>query len=88
MNLLTFVYDLILNKTYVWIQFCWDFKYFSKSWNKFLLDTLKIFGEDIVNRSILMFALILGIAGFQLFSFGLLGKFLIMFYQEIDNRLI
>ena len=33
---------------------------------------IKILGEDIGNRPMLMFALILGIAGVQLFSFGLL----------------
>ena len=34
----------------------------------------------------LMFALILGIAGVQLFSFGLLGELLIRTYHESQNR--
>ena len=36
----------------------------------------KILGEDIGNRPMLMFALILGVAGVQLFSFGLLSELL------------
>ncbi len=47
---------------------------------------IKILGEDIGNRPMLMFALILGIAGFQLFSFGLLGELLIRTYHESQNR--
>jgi dolichol-phosphate mannosyltransferase len=35
---------------------------------------IKLLGNDIGNRPMLMFALILGIAGVQLFSFGLLGE--------------
>ena len=34
----------------------------------------------------LMFALILGIAGVQLFSFGLLSELLIRTYHESQNR--
>ena len=42
---------------------------------------IKLLGNDIVNRPMLMFALILGIAGVQLFSFGLLGELLIRTYH-------
>ena len=45
------------------------------------LIVLKIMGEDIGNRPLLMFALILGIAGVQLFSFGLLSELLIRTYH-------
>ena len=47
---------------------------------------IKILGEDIGNRPLLMFALILGIAGVQLFSFGLLGELLIRTYHESQSR--
>ena len=47
---------------------------------------VKILGQDIGNRPLLMFALILGIAGVQLFSFGLLGELLIRTYHESQNR--
>ena len=47
---------------------------------------IKILGEDIGNRPMLMFALILGIAGVQLFSFGLLSELLIRTYHESQNR--
>tara|TARA_S200000501_G_scaffold140343_1_gene132706 strand:+ start:211 stop:1173 length:963 start_codon:yes stop_codon:yes gene_type:complete len=47
---------------------------------------IKILGEDIGNRPILMFALILGIAGVQLFSFGLLSELLIRTYHESQKR--
>ena len=50
------------------------------------LIVIKILGEDIGNRPLLMFALILGIAGVQLFSFGLLGELLIRTYHESQNR--
>ena len=46
----------------------------------------KMLGEDIGNRPMLMFALILGIAGVQLFSFGLLSELLIRTYHESQNR--
>ena len=42
--------------------------------------------EDIGNRPLLMFALILGIAGVQLFSFGLLSELLIRTYHESQSR--
>ena len=47
---------------------------------------LKFLGEDIGSRPLLMFALILGIAGVQLFSFGLLGELLMRTYHESQNR--
>jgi len=50
------------------------------------LIVLKIMGEDIGNRPLLMFALILGIAGVQLFSFGLLSELLIRTYHESQSR--
>ena len=48
------------------------------------LIVLKILGEDIGNRPLLMLALILGIAGVQLFSFGLLSELLIRTYHELS----
>ncbi len=50
------------------------------------LIVIKLLGEDIGNRPMLMFALILGIAGVQLFSFGLLSELLIRTYHESQNR--
>jgi len=50
------------------------------------LIVLKIMGEDIGNRPMLMFSLILGIAGVQLFSFGLLSELLIRTYHESQDR--
>ena len=50
------------------------------------LIVLKIMGENIGNRPMLMFSLILGIAGVQLFSFGLLSELLIRTYHESQNR--
>ncbi len=50
------------------------------------LIVLKFLGESIGNRPLLIFALILGIAGVQLFSFGLLGELLIRTYHESQNR--
>tara|TARA_Y100001978_G_scaffold162266_1_gene148714 strand:+ start:1312 stop:2268 length:957 start_codon:yes stop_codon:yes gene_type:complete len=47
---------------------------------------LKLSGENIGSRPLLMFALILGVAGVQLFSFGLLGELLIRTYHESQNR--
>ena len=49
---------------------------------------IKLLGNDIGNRPMLMFALILGIAGVQLFSFGLLSELLIRTYHESQNRSI
>ncbi len=50
------------------------------------LIALKIMGQDIGNRPLLMFALILGIAGVQLFSFGLLSELLMRTYHESQSR--
>ena len=50
------------------------------------LIVLKFFGENIGSRPLLIFALILGIAGVQLFSFGLLGELLMRTYHESQNR--
>ena len=50
------------------------------------LIVLKFLGESIGNRPLLIFALILGITGVQLFSFGLLGELLIRTYHESQNR--
>jgi len=50
------------------------------------LIVLKIMGEDIGNRPLLVFALILGIAGVQLFSFGLLSELTIRTYHESQSR--
>ena len=47
---------------------------------------LKIFGEDIGNRPLLTLALLLGIAGVQLFCFGLLGELQIRTYHESQGR--
>ena len=58
---------------------------FSLGMTSYLL-IIKIVGEDIGNRPMLMFALILGIAGVQLFSFGLLSELLIRTYHESQNR--
>ena len=57
----------------------------SLSMTSYLL-VVKILGEDIGNRPMLMFALILGIAGVQLFCFGLLSELLIRTYHESQNR--
>ena len=50
------------------------------------LIVLKFFGENIGNRPLLLFALILGVAGVQVFSFGLLGELLMRTYHESQNR--
>ena len=47
---------------------------------------IKTLGEDIGNRPMLIFALILGVAGVQLFSFGLLSELLIRTYHESQSR--
>ena len=47
---------------------------------------LKLMGQDIGNRPMLMFTLILGIAGVQLFSFGLLSELLMRTYHESQSR--
>jgi len=47
---------------------------------------LKLLGEDIGTRPLLTFALVLGIAGIQLFCFGLLGELQIRTYHESQGR--
>ena len=47
---------------------------------------IKISGEDIGSRPLLTFSLVLGIAGVQLFCFGLLGELQIRTYHESQNR--
>ncbi|MDC2995227.1 glycosyltransferase family 2 protein [Prochlorococcus sp. AH-736-F09] len=59
--------------------------FFSLAISSYLI-VLKIMGEDIGNRPLLMFALILGIAGVQLFSFGLLSELLMRTYHESQSR--
>ena len=59
--------------------------FFSLAITSYLI-VLKIMGEDIGNRPLLMFALILGVAGVQLFSFGLLSELLIRTYHESQSR--
>ncbi len=59
--------------------------FISLSISSYLL-IIKILGNDIGNRPMLMFALILGIAGVQLFSFGLLSELLIRTYHESQGR--
>ena len=47
---------------------------------------LKLLGEDIGNRPLLTLALVLGLAGVQLFCFGLLGELQIRTYHESQGR--
>ena len=47
---------------------------------------LKFLGEDIGTRPLLTFALVLGMAGVQLFCFGLLGELQIRTYHESQGR--
>ena len=47
---------------------------------------IKILGEDIGNRPLLLFSLLLGITGIQLFCFGLLGELQIRTYHESQGR--
>ena len=47
---------------------------------------IKVMGEDIGNRPLLTFSLVLGIAGVQLFCFGLLGELQIRTYHESQGR--
>ncbi len=58
----------------------------SSSLASIYLLVMKISGEDIGNRPLLLFALILGIAGVQLFCFGLLGELQIRTYHESQGR--
>jgi len=52
----------------------------------FYLLILKLLGEDIGNRPLLIFALLLAVTGVQLFGFGLLGELQIRTYHESQNR--
>jgi len=47
---------------------------------------VKLLGEDIGTRPLLTFALVLGMAGVQLFCFGLLGELQIRTYHESQGR--
>ena len=47
---------------------------------------VKILGENIGNRPLLTFSLLLGVAGVQLFCFGLLGELQIRTYHESQGR--
>ncbi|AAZ58577.1 glycosyltransferase [Prochlorococcus marinus str. NATL2A] len=47
---------------------------------------IKLLGEDIGNRPLLIFALLLAVTGVQLFGFGLLGELQIRTYHESQNR--
>ncbi len=52
----------------------------------FYLLIIKVLGEDIGNRPLLIFALLLAVTGVQLFGFGLLGELQIRTYHESQNR--
>ena len=52
----------------------------------FYLLIIKLLGEDIGNRPLLIFALLLAVTGVQLFGFGLLGELQIRTYHESQNR--
>ena len=47
---------------------------------------VKLSGGDIANRPLLTLAVVLGLAGIQLFCFGLLGELLIRTYHESQDR--
>ena len=51
----------------------------------FYLLIIKLLGEDIGNRPLLIFALLLAVTGVQLFGFGLLGELQIRTYHESQN---
>ena len=50
------------------------------------LMVIKVMGGDIANRPLLTLAVVLGLAGIQLFCFGLLGELLIRTYHESQGR--
>ena len=52
----------------------------------FYLLCIKLLGEDIGNRPLLLFALLLAVTGVQLFGFGLLGELQIRTYHESQDR--
>ena len=47
---------------------------------------LVLMGQDIGNRPLLTLAVVMGLAGIQLFCFGLLGELLIRTYHESQDR--
>ena len=47
---------------------------------------IKLMGDDIGNRPLLILAVVLGLAGIQLFCFGLLAELLIRTYHESQGR--
>ena len=47
---------------------------------------IKLMGQDIGNRPLLTLAVVMGLAGIQLFCFGLLGELLIRTYHESQDR--
>ena len=47
---------------------------------------IKLQGVDIGNRPLLTLAVVLGLAGIQLFCFGLLAELLIRTYHESQGR--
>ena len=47
---------------------------------------IKLLGEDIGNRPLLQFSLLLAVTGVQLFGFGLLGELQIRTYHESQSR--
>ena len=49
------------------------------------LFVIKVMGGDIANRPLLTLAVVLGLAGIQLFCFGLLGELLIRTYHESQD---
>tara|TARA_Y100001968_G_scaffold258190_1_gene245108 strand:+ start:3637 stop:4596 length:960 start_codon:yes stop_codon:yes gene_type:complete len=59
---------------------------FASSISSLYLLIIKFSGEDIGNRPLLTFSLVLGIAGVQLFCFGLLGELQIRTYHESQGR--
>ena len=50
------------------------------------LFVIKVMGGDMANRPLLTLAVVLGLAGIQLFCFGLLGELLIRTYHESQDR--
>ena len=52
----------------------------------FYLLIIKLLGEDIGNRPLLLLALLLAVTGVQLFGFGLLGELQIRTYHESQDR--
>jgi len=52
----------------------------------FYLLIVKLLGNDIGDRPLLLFSLLLAVTGVQLFGFGLLGELQIRTYHESQNR--